>query len=30
LEKENKDLIARWMKRMGEEAEKVNAGSGWK
>jgi chromosome segregation ATPase len=29
LEKENKDLIARWMKRMGEEAEKVNAGSGW-
>lgn len=29
LEKENKDLIARWMKRMGEEAEKVNTGSGW-
>jgi chromosome segregation ATPase len=29
LEKENKDLIARWMKRMGEEADKVNTGSGW-
>lgn len=29
LEKENRELIARWMKRMGEEAEKVNEGSGW-
>lgn len=30
LEKENKELVERWMKRMGEEAEKLNLGSGWK
>jgi chromosome segregation ATPase len=29
LEKENKELVERWMKRMGEEAEKVNRDSRW-
>jgi chromosome segregation ATPase len=29
LEKENKELVARWMKRMGEEAERVNRDSRW-
>lgn len=29
LEKENKELVERWMKRMEEEAERVNRGSGW-
>ena len=29
LEKENKDLVERWMKRMGEEAERVNRESKW-
>nr|OQO27422.1 hypothetical protein B0A51_07873 [Rachicladosporium sp. CCFEE 5018] len=29
LEKENKELVERWMRRMGEEAEKVNREAGW-
>jgi chromosome segregation ATPase len=29
LERENKELIERWMKRMGEEAERVNRDSRW-
>ena len=29
LEKENKELVERWMKRMGEEAERVNRESKW-
>lgn len=29
LEKENKELVERWMKRMGEEAERVNRDSRW-
>jgi len=29
LETENKELVARWMKRMGEEAERVNRDSRW-
>jgi hypothetical protein len=29
LETENKELVERWMKRMGEEAEKVNRDSRW-
>jgi chromosome segregation ATPase len=29
LERENKELVERWMKRMGEEAEKVNRDSRW-
>ena len=29
LEMENKELVERWMKRMGEEAEKVNRDSRW-
>jgi hypothetical protein len=29
LEKENKDLVERWMKRMGEEADRVNRESSW-
>jgi hypothetical protein len=29
LEKENKDLVERWMKRMGEEADRVNRDSSW-
>jgi len=29
LTKENKDLIDRWMKRMGEEADRVNRDSRW-
>ncbi|PIB00207.1 Autophagy protein 16 [Cercospora beticola] len=29
LEKENKELVERWMRRMGEEAEKANRDSGW-
>ena len=29
LEKENKDLVDRWMKRVGNEAEEMNKGSGW-
>ncbi|KAK4889203.1 autophagy protein 16, interacts with Atg12p-Atg5p [Elasticomyces elasticus] len=29
LTRENKDLVDRWMKRMGEEAEKVNRDSRW-
>lgn len=29
LERENKDLVERWMKRMGEEAERVNRDSRW-
>lgn len=29
LERENKELVDRWMKRMGEEAEKVNRESKW-
>ncbi|KAM0722586.1 hypothetical protein Q7P37_002027 [Cladosporium fusiforme] len=29
LESENKELVERWMKRMGEEAEKVNRDSRW-
>lgn len=29
LEKENKELVDRWMKRVGEEAEKVNRDSKW-
>ncbi|KAF2720385.1 putative autophagy protein Apg16 [Polychaeton citri CBS 116435] len=28
-EKENKELVDRWMKRMGEEAERVNLESKW-
>lgn len=29
LEKENKELVDRWMKRMGEEVERVNRDSKW-
>ena len=29
LERENKELVDRWMKRMGEEAERVNRDSKW-
>lgn len=29
LERENKELVERWMKRMGAEAEEVNKRSGW-
>lgn len=29
LEKENRELVERWMKRMGEEAERVNRDSKW-
>jgi DNA repair exonuclease SbcCD ATPase subunit len=29
LKKENKDLVERWMKRMGEEADRVNRESSW-
>ena len=29
LKVENEDLVQRWMKRMGEEAEKVNRDSNW-
>lgn len=29
LEKENKELVDRWMKRMAEEAEQVNRESKW-
>ena len=29
LETENKDLVDRWMKRMGEEADRVNRDSKW-
>lgn len=29
LEKENRELVDRWMKRMGEEAERVNRDSKW-
>lgn len=29
LEMEYKELVERWMKRMGEEAEKVNRDSRW-
>jgi chromosome segregation ATPase len=29
LERENKELVERWMKRMGEEAERVNRDSRW-
>ncbi|KAK6441848.1 autophagy protein 16, interacts with Atg12p-Atg5p [Oleoguttula sp. CCFEE 5521] len=29
LEKENKELVERWMRRMGEEAERVNRDSKW-
>lgn len=30
LQTENKELVDRWMSRMGQEAEKMNEGSGWK
>lgn len=29
LERENRELVERWMKRMGEEAERVNRDSKW-
>jgi hypothetical protein len=29
LRRENEELVARWMKRMGEEAERVNRDAGW-
>lgn len=29
LERENGELVERWMKRMGEEAERVNRESKW-
>ena len=29
LTKENKELVDRWMKRMGEEADRVNRDSKW-
>lgn len=29
LVKENKELVDRWMKRMGEEADRVNRDSKW-
>ncbi|KXT10614.1 hypothetical protein AC579_6618 [Pseudocercospora musae] len=29
VEVENQQLVERWMKRMGEEVERVNKGSGW-
>lgn len=29
LERENKELVERWMKKMGEEAERVNRDSRW-
>ncbi|KAL9051338.1 MAG: hypothetical protein Q9162_006093 [Coniocarpon cinnabarinum] len=30
LEKDNQDLVERWMKKMGGEADEMNRGSGWK
>ncbi len=30
LEVENKELVERWMRRMGEEADKVNRESSWR
>ncbi|KAK0822351.1 autophagy protein 16, interacts with Atg12p-Atg5p, partial [Friedmanniomyces endolithicus] len=29
LERENRELVARWMERMGKEAERVNRDSKW-
>ena len=29
LTKENRELVERWMKRMGEEADRVNRDSNW-
>lgn len=29
LERENGELVERWMKRMGEEAEEMNRRSNW-
>lgn len=29
LDKENKELVERWMRRMGEEVERVNRDAGW-
>lgn len=29
LEKENKELVDRWMRRVGEDAKNLNMGSGW-
>ncbi|KAB8360684.1 hypothetical protein FH972_024422 [Carpinus fangiana] len=29
LQQENKELVDRWMQRMGKEAERMNEGSGW-
>jgi hypothetical protein len=29
LERENKDLVERWMRRMGEEVERANRDAGW-
>lgn len=29
LEAENRDLVERWMKRKGKEADEMNKGSGW-
>ena len=30
LEAENEDLVKRYMRRVGTEAEEMNEGSGWK
>lgn len=30
LEEENRELVDRWMKRTGKEAEDMNVGSGWR
>lgn len=29
LEEENRELVERWMRRMGEEADRVNRDSRW-
>lgn len=29
LEKENGELVERWMKKVGEDAKRLNVGSGW-
>lgn len=30
LERENGELVARWMRRVGREADAMNEGSGWR
>lgn len=29
LARENRELVERWMRRMGEEVERVNRDAGW-